>query len=294
MASLQHELVKRVLVARKRNPDPSDVEAIRKALTAQNRGSVVHPPRSVRRGRRVSIDNGRGFPVFHLVRQPSDRTLFYVPGGSFKAPPHPRQWKFAARIADDIDAELVFPAYPLSPEHTVGDSFESMVSLLSEAMATSPDGVVLAGDSAGGGYALALAEALRDRGGLQPTHLVLLAPWVDLTGPDAATMLAAEDDPWLSIAHLPIYAQFWAGDVPLEDPRVSPGLGDLAGLPPALMFCGDRDLLKPGCDELFERADRAGWDLEYVEAPGMLHVYPLLPVPEARDAEQHILRFLAS
>ena len=85
---------------------------------------------------------------------------------------------------------------------------------------------MLAGDSAGGGYALALAEALRDRGGPQPDRLVLLAPWVDLTGTTPGTIEAAGRDPWLSFPHLSVYASFWAGsDDPevLADPRVSPG-----------------------------------------------------------------------
>jgi acetyl esterase/lipase len=158
----------------------------------------------------------------------------------------------------------------------------------------SPDGVVLAGDSAGGGYALALAEALRDRAGAQPERLVLMAPWVDLTGTTPGTREAAERDPWLSFPHLAVYAAFWAGSEDperLADPRVSPGLGDLAGLPPALVLCGTRDLLQPGCDALFDRADEAGWHLEYAVVPGLIHVYPLLPVPEAREALRHIVDF---
>ncbi len=57
------------------------------------------------------------------------------------------------------------------------------------------------------------------------------------------------------------------------------------------MLCGTRDLLRPGCDALFERADEAGWDLEYVVAPGLVHVYPLLPIPEARTAAESIVDF---
>ena len=112
-----------------------------------------------------------------------------------------------------------------------------------------------------------VAEALRDRGGAQPDRLVLIAPWVDLTSSTPGTLEAAKRDPWLSYPHLAVYASFWAGSedaAALADPRVSPVLGDLAGLPPALMFCGTRDLLQPGCDALFERADEADWPLEYV------------------------------
>jgi acetyl esterase/lipase len=58
-----------------------------------------------------------------------------------------------------------------SLRHTVvsRDSFEAVA-------AASPEGVVLVGDPAGGGYALTLAEALRDQGGAQPEQMVLIAP----------------------------------------------------------------------------------------------------------------------
>ena len=58
------------------------------------------------------------------------------------------------------------------------------------------------------------------------------------------------------------------------------------------MLCGTRDLLQPACDALFERADAADWPMEYVVAPGLIHVYPLCPIPEARAAMDHIVRFL--
>ena len=57
------------------------------------------------------------------------------------------------------------------------------------------------------------------------------------------------------------------------------------------MFAGTRDLLQPACDVLFERADAADWALEYVVAPGLIHIYPLLPIPEARAAFEHIVEF---
>ena len=123
---------------------------------------------------------------------------------------------------------------------------------------------------------------------------MLIAPWVDLTSSTPGTLEAAERDPWLSFPHLAVYGSFWAGSedaADLADPRVSPLLGDLAGLPPALMLCGTRDLLQPGCDALFERADEADWPLEYVVAPGLIHVYPLIPIPEARQAFEQVLRF---
>lgn len=304
MPSLQHTIATQVVPWLRRNPPVDDLEALREALVARNRTADEGPPNAVRRGHEERIDNVHGFPVFSLWR-PGGRTgtdegprrsLVYLHGGAYVRGAVSWHWRFVVPMADAMGARAVLPAYPLAPEFSVEDSFEEMVQLVEEVAAESPDGFVLAGDSAGGGYALAVAQALRDRGLPQPDRLVLLAPWVDLTGSAPGTLEAAARDPWLSHDHLAVYASFWAGSADpaaLADPRVSPGLADLAGLPSGLMFCGTRDLLQPGCDALFARADAADWPLEYVVAPGLMHVYPLLPVPEARSAREHVLEFCA-
>lgn len=297
MPSLQHTVATWVIPFLRRNMSPDDIPAMRAAMTEQNRTAEEGPPPDVRHQHEESISNLHGFPVFTLWKAGTEmprRTVLYLHGGAFVRPSDPRHWHFGSRLAGALGARLVLPAYPLAPEFTVDDSFEQMVALFEEVAADSPDGVVLMGDSAGGGYALALAEALRDRGGAQPDQMVLVAPWVDLTGTTPGTLEAAKSDPWLSYPHLQIYASFWAGTDDadrLRDPRISPGLGNLSGLPSTLMLCGTRDLLQPGCEALFDRAEAADWPLEYALAPGLMHVYPLLPVPEARDAFDHIVRF---
>ena len=277
-----------------------DIPAMRAALVAANRAADEAPPARVRRGHEEQIGNVHGFPVHTLWKSTGlsgdepDRSLVYLHGGAYVKPTDPRHWRFAVALADALGARAVLPTYPLAPEFTVDDSFDELLLLVEDVAAQSPGGLVLAGDSAGGGYALALAEALRDRGRPQPDRLVLIAPWVDLTGNTPGTIEAAGRDPWLSFPHMSVYASFWAGsDDPeaLADPRVSPGRGHLSGLPPALMLCGTRDLLQPGCDALFERAEAADWPLEYVVAPDLIHVYPLLPIPEARGAFEHIVAF---
>lgn len=297
MPSLQHTVLSWVIPRVRRNLPVDDIPAMRTTMARNNRMAAEGPPADVRRTHEEMISNVHGFPVYTLWNAEAEmpgRTVVYLHGGAYVRPSDPRHWKLVTRLAGALGARAVLPAYPLAPEFTVEDSFEEMVGIFEEIASQSPEGVVLVGDSAGGGYALALAEALRDRGGAQPERMVLLAPWVDLTGTTPGTLEAAGRDPWLSHPHLSVYASFWAGsDDPavLADPRVSPGLGDLAGLPPTLMLCGTRDLLQPGCDALFARAEEADWPLEYVVAPGLMHVYPLLPIPEARAAFDHIVHF---
>jgi acetyl esterase/lipase len=252
-------------------------------------------------GRRYAVvreELGAGFPSYTLTRrgrQPR-RTVVYVHGGGFVAPIDPFQVRYAARLASALDARVVLPDYPLTPEHTWRDSHGPIVELVERLLRDGGgrDRLVLAGDSAGGGLALAVALAIRDRGGPQPSHLLLVSPWVDLTLSTPETHEVTKGDPWLFVGKMRAYAQWWAGSPDeLGRPEVSPALAELAGLPPALMFFGTRDSLWPAGKLLVRRAAEAGWPLTYVEEPALLHVYPLLPfLPEAGRAWRTTKEFL--
>ena len=225
--------------------------------------------------------------------RPTHRTLYYVHGGAFMAPIDAFHVRYATRLADAIGARIVMPDYPLAPGHSWRDSHDALVEDAAH-WAAEPGGIVLAGDSAGGGLSLAMALSTRDRALTPATHLLLHAPWIDLTTSTPETEAAAVLDPWLFLTKLHAYAEWWAGSPgDLGRPEVSPGLADLAGLPPALMLYGTRDLLHPGCRLLVRRAAEAGWDLTAIEAPDLIHVYGLLPgVPEARRAFRQAVEFL--
>lgn len=238
---------------------------------------------------------GGTFPSYVVTPRGSEprRTVFYLHGGAFMAGIDPFQVRYACRLATTLGARVVVPDYPLTPEHTWADSHAAIADQAARWTAASDD-LVLVGDSSGGGYALAVAETLRDRGGPQPSRMVLHAPWADLTTSTPETEEFARRDPWLHIGKLRLYAACWAGsDDDLGRPEVSPALGDLTGLPRTLMFCGTRDLLAPGCRLLARRGAEAGWDLTYVERPDLIHVYSIMPlIPEAKDAWRQTVEFL--
>ena len=238
------------------------------------------------------------FPV-HVIRPRGRRpcnTVYYLHGGGYVAPADPLHVKYALRLAEELDAEVVLADYPLAPDHGWRASHDVLLDDLAARCATQ-ERVLVAGDSAGGGIALALAQSLRDRGGAQPDQLLLLSPWVDLTTSTPETYDLDAVDPWLQITKLDVYAEWWAGQSDdLARHEVSPALGDLSGLPRTLMICGTRDLLVPGCRLLADRAaalDPGEWDLTYLEAPDLIHVFALMPIPEAKAAWKHTLGFLA-
>ena len=299
MPSVRHEFLARAVpvVRRSRELDSEPAERARVERWHESLDRSL-PTRAVpffyRRFSLVTEQLPGGFPsyTFHVRGSAPTRTVLFVHGGGFMAPTDPFHVVFCARLARALDARIVLPDYPLAPEHTWRDSHDTLVDLAARLAAEGDLAVV--GDSAGGGLALAVAESLRDRGGPQPARMVLISPWVDLTTSTPETADLAAVDPWLFIGKVRTYAAWWAGSPDdLGRPEVSPALGDLAGLPPTLMFSGTRDLLVPGCRLLVRRAAEAGWDLSYVEEPGLIHVYPLLPgVPEARRARRTAIAFL--
>jgi acetyl esterase/lipase len=299
MPSVRHQVLARVVPRVRKSQELDDEPSERARVERWHEGldrslPTGTTPRFARRFSVVAETLPGGFPSYSIARRGTlpTRTVLYFHGGGHMAPISAWQVSYAARMAADLGARVVMPDYPLAPEHSWRDSHRALVEL-AERLATG-DELVIAGDSSGGGLALAVAESVRDRGGPQPHRLLLVSPWVDLTTSTPETAALDAVDPWLFIGKVRAYAGWWAGSPEdLGRPEVSPGLGDLSGLPPALMFCGTRDLLLPGCRLLAGRAAEAGWDLTYVEEPGLIHVYPLLPfIPEATRAWRRTVEFL--
>lgn len=310
--SIGHRLVSEVLPRLRRPGDrgPLDAEALREQtlrLHARRTSSGPRPLPTLTVPAfdlrfRVEADDSAGFRtwVFTPRGREVTRTVVYLHGGGYTAGIDAFHVTWTARLARATDARIVMPDYPLAPAHTWRDSWPQLVEMTRTWAKRAADAgerdLVLAGDSAGGGYALSVAQGVRDAGGPGPGRLVLHSPWVDLSdSTPEETAAFAEADPWLDPRKVPVFAEWWAGTrEDLTRPEVSPVLGDLTGLPPALMFFGTRDLLVPGGRLLARRAAEAGWDLTSVEEPGLLHVYPLFPpfVAEARHAFTQVLDFL--
>jgi epsilon-lactone hydrolase len=303
MPSRRHELLAWTVPRLRRSRELDSVEAERDRLArwhaTTERGLPTRAvPRFAKRFSVVTevVAGPAGEFASYVVtprRTDPHRTLLYVHGGGYVAGIDPFHVRHVAWLASALGVRVVLPDYPLAPEHTWRDSHDALAELATR-WAKDSEELLLAGDSAGGGYALALALTLRERSGPQPGRMLLHSPWVDLTTSTPETAEHSARDPWLFLGKLRAYADWWAGSPEdLARPEVSPALADLSGLPPALMLCGSRDTLAPGCRLLARRAAEVHWDLTYVEVPDLIHVYPLLPlIPEAREARAAIKEFL--
>lgn len=293
MPSPQHQLLTRVIPVIRRRSEVHDPEQVRRDVLAGQAGADPVPPRRIARALDVTHGESDGLPLFELRPRGATpvRTVLYLHGGGFVTGIDRFHWAYAARLVQRLGVRVVLPDYPLTPTHTWVDTLPRLVDLFERLAVGSAQGVVLMGDSAGGGLAVGAAQLIARRPGPQPTHLVAFAPWVDLTGRTPGTEEAAATDPWLTLSKLRLYGTWWgAGDPPAEE--ASPLFSPLSGLPPTLLLCGTRDLLLPQVRSLAEKARSAGTSVTYVEEPGLIHVYPLLPIPEARRAWRHVEAFL--
>ena len=117
--------------------------------------------------------------------------------------------------------------------------------------------------------------------------------WTYRSPPRTSPALAAKDHE-LAPPGLVAAGELYRGELPAEDPRVSPINGDFSGLGPITLLSGTHDILNSDAKRFVPLAREAGVSIDYHEAPGMLHEYPLFPIPEAKQARQTIIEALTT
>jgi monoterpene epsilon-lactone hydrolase len=262
------------------------------------RGQKSPTPFSLRHKVRLEMSELAGVPI-DRYRAPSHRgsepTVLYIHGGGYVTCSPASHRDSIPRVAHVTGARVIAPYYRLAPEHPFPAALEDVLRVYRELVqqGTSPDRIVLGGDSAGGGLALALLLRLREEGEPLPRAAFLISPWVDLSlSRDALLGLAPRD--YLGADLVTDNARSYAGMHPLTDPLISPGLADLTGLPPLLVQSGEWELLNEQHRRFVTRARAAGVEVRYEEGAGMLHAFTCFAgiVPQGRAALASIGEFV--
>ncbi len=221
------------------------------------------------------------------------RTLLYCFGGGFVVGSPFEDLTITAFLAEHTGATVQCIDYRLAPEHPYPAALEDgMAVYRALAARDGMQNIALAGESAGGGLALALLQRARQEGLPLPVSLALLSPWCDLT--DQGDSIDAGRDPMLLAAHVRIFAQAYASGRSLKDPGVSPLYGDFdQSFPRTLITSGTRDLLLSGCTRLSRKMRAAGIAVELRVWESMWHVFEFFAeVPEGQDSLGEIAGFL--
>lgn len=267
----------------KRKPTESQAEAELEMLRQKGEERSPDP-----KGLNAEYDNN----VFYVNKDAaSDYIVFYMHGGGYQHDFSSFHWKFIKKIVEQTDAAVIAPAYHLIPFGTCRDAFDLIVPLYKKYAADHPEKkIVVMGDSSGGGLALALTEYFKAEGIRMPDETILLSPWVDVSMENPEISEYTGKDPWLTVPWLTVCGQHWAGSYDIHDYRVSPICGDVSGLKNITVFLGTRELFYPDVVKFFGMLDNQGNELFIGQ--DMMHVFPILPIPEAEEYRAKIFELI--
>jgi len=212
------------------------------------------------------------------------RVLYLFGGGYVLGSPQSRA-KTAGHLAIAARADVYVPDYRLAPEHPYPAALDDVLTAWDE-MAHESVPCFVAGDSAGGGLALALCLAIAARGTRTPDGVVAFSPWADLTCSGSSFADHAERDIECTRESLTEMAEWYAPGLDHRDPLLSPVFGDPGQLPPVIVFVGSEEVLLDDATRVVRAVGGVGGDASLVIAAGMQHVYPIWSgvFPEAQEA----------
>lgn len=209
-----------------------------------------------------------GVPVVHTAHPgagPDAPVVLYLHGGGYVVGSAASGTSLTAGLAARAGGRGVSVDYRLAPEHPFPAALEDTLAVYRALLddGVPPSRVAVAGDSAGGGLAVAALVAARDAGLPLPSAAVVFSPWYDLTLSGASVTARAADDLILTASALGRYAADYRGAAAAVPPKPE----DLRGLPPLLVQVGSYEIL---LDDALALAARAAAD----DVPVGLEVYP--------------------
>jgi salicylate hydroxylase len=217
---------------------------------------------------------------------PRGNVVLHFHGGGYLIGSAKGSLEYASRLAAAIGGACYTVDYRLAPEHpypaAIDDAISAYRALLARGIPASS--ILVSGESAGGGLAVALVLALRTAGDPLPAGILAVAPFTDLTVSGPSIRAFNGDDPAANRDLLTFMgASYFQGHEP-TDPLVSPLFGDLSGLPPLFVTATQGEVLLSDTTRLAERAEKAGVDVTLRVVEDSVHVYTIFPfLPETQS-----------
>lgn len=267
-----------------------DVAELRRGFEAKAR-LFFHPPISTRC--RATTTGGRGALWVDEAR--AGPLVLHFHGGAYVMGSSSTHRALAGWLSREAGCPVCLPDYRLAPEDPFPAAIEDALAVY-RAVADHPGGVILGGDSAGGGLALALLAEILRHGLTQPAGLYALSPLTDLTWSGDSFARNAHRDVMLPAERAVENAEIYLQGRPADDPRASPLFADFTGAPPVWLTASDSEILLDDTTRLAAVLRQRGVPVtERIEAD-LPHVWPMFhnTLPEARQTLRVLARWIRS
>ncbi len=222
--------------------------------------------------------------------------IFFLHGGGYIVGNPFAYGPMLGRLSRMTGVEVAAPTYRLAPEHPAPAGLDDARLAYGALMArgTRPSQIVMGGDSAGGGLALALLAELC-AAGTAPAGVFMMSPWTDLTLSGDSHRANAGLDPLFPPLKAQELVEMVLGDFAPDDPRISPLFAAYRDPPPVFFQVGSSEILLDDTRRMAEVLRAAGGDVQVDVWPDAPHVWQLGDgyYPEARAALRDIAAFIA-
>jgi len=245
----------------------------------------------------LRLDNKLDAEWLRPRNAPASRVMLYLHGGGYVLGSLNTHRSLVGSLAQRCELNVLTINYRKAPDHpfpaALDDARRAYRWLLRRGY--QPHNIVLAGDSAGGGLALALLLALRDAGEALPAAAVGLSPWTDLQLPlTVLRRVAREEVLLLEALQMRTWGPLYAHKTSLAHPLLSPAQADLHGLPPLLIQVSTGEVLYDDVLRFVDKARAAGVPVTLQPFEGLVHWWHLFWrfVPEAQQALNQVAGFV--
>jgi epsilon-lactone hydrolase len=205
----------------------------------------------------------------------TENVILYFHGGVYVIGTATASVPLVSELVRRTGAKVITLDYRLAPEHpypaAIDDARAAYERLLAQGI--DPGQIAFAGESAGGGLAVATLLALREAGTVLPSCGFLMSPYVDLTLSGETLAQREAVDPILTPNGLRARVPDYVGGADASDPHISPIFGDLSGLPPLLIQVGSHEVLLSDALRLAARAALSDVEVTLEVTPGVPHVF---------------------
>jgi acetyl esterase/lipase len=249
-------------------------------------------PEKTRKKFKIARETQNGMECYILSggSEPGRRQILYLHGGAYLNQPVDWHWNFLHDLSQKLDVTITVPIYPKAPHQHYHESFERVLPLYKNLLTrTSSEAVTIMGDSAGGGFGLALAQVALEKGIAQPGNIILISPWLDITLSNPEVPAFEKVDPMIARYGLVEIGKLYAGEQDPSHYMLSPINGEIKGLGQITIITGTHDLLHPEARSFRSLTEEQGVAINFFEYAKMNHCFPLFPIPEARVAIEQIL-----
>lgn len=266
----------------------ADLEMLRSGYELLVSGYKIGPDIDVR-----EINEPFKFKVVKIKEITPKAVMLYLHGGGYCIGSTTTHAELCSRIARETQFEVYILDYPLAPEHPFPAAFNYAIDAYNY-LATREKDIVVAGDSAGGGLALAVIQHVISSKSQRPLAGVLFSPWTDLALTGETLVTRDEQDPLVSKASLAQMANWYLNGHDPKDPKASPLYGRFEEIVPLLIQVGSLEVLFSDSERVMKKAQQYCDDVIMEEYEGAIHVFQQIAAnsPEAKTAIESVARFL--